>query len=848
EEKKRFKREAKAAASLTHPNIATVFAIDEAEGLTFIAMEFIEGQSLELLINSPLEGGGPTNVGPGGVTRPLPLDKAIDYATQIAAGLQAAHKKGIVHRDIKSANIMVSDNGQVKIMDFGLAKLQNRSKMTQLGTTLGTAAYMSPEQARGEEADNRADIWSLGVVLYEMISGQLPFKGDYEQAVIYSILNEDPEPLTALRTGVPIALDGIIAKALAKEPDTRYQNVEELPADLKGMNVSASQTSRIAPATSSAGKEFKSKPSGGYVSWTVTALLALLAACLAGILVWGVMPKPNELEQATGRWQVQLPAERRLEPGSTISPNGNHVVYIGRTGDDTQLYLRSLDQFSTIPIKGTEGAREPFFSPDGVWLGFVLNDKIMKVALAGGTPVPVCDAQYLPSPHWATDGNIYFRQHFGAGISRASADGGKPEAVTHLDHSRGERHHVDPELLPDGKSLLFTIFAGVHSEAQHIAVQSLETGKRKILLAGNAPHYLPTGHLVYESANTLMAVPFDLKRLQITETPVVVLDQVVGWHYEISSTGTIVYSPLLSDAARKMVWVNRQGEEVPILDTERRYYMPKLSPDGKHLAVSILDGSKYDVWTFELERPVLNRITSDGSNAYAIWTPDQQHLTFTGNPLGPIDVFWKPTDARGSIEKFVSGEYPLLTSSWSPDGSELLVTVIHPTRAGDILVFSKADNQLRPLLQTGYDEYAPAFSPDGRWIAYKSNESGQLGVYIQSYPDLRKKYFIAAAPEIGAPVWSPDGGELFYLDDQTAGRMMVVSVGSGPELSPTRPRRLFEGKYVGSLEGLQQFDISSDGKRFVMIKNLQDEVSEKRELRVILNWFEELKRKVPTEN
>ncbi|MCH9008798.1 PD40 domain-containing protein [candidate division KSB1 bacterium] len=504
----------------------------------------------------------------------------------------------------------------------------------------------------------------------------------------------------------------------------------------------------------------------------------------------------------------------------------------------------SLDQFKTIPIKGTAGARNPFFSPDGQWLGFVVNDKILKVALAGGTPVSICDIQDWTSlilssskAHWASDGTIYFQPRFGAGISRVSASGGTPEAVTQLDQSHGERHHREPEVLPDGKSLLFTIMAGVHSEVQHIALQSLETGERKILLAGNAAHYLPTGHLVYVSANTLMAVPFDLKRLEVSGTPAVVLDQVDWQHYEISSTGTIVYSPLLSYAPHIIVWVNRQGEEVPILDTERRYYMPKLSPDGKQLAVSIRDGSAYDVWTLELERPVLNRVTSEGSNAYAIWTPDQQHLTFTGNPFGPIDVFSRPMDARGSIEKLVSGEYPLLPCWWSPDGSELLISAIHPTRAGDILVFSKADNELRPLLQTGYDEYSPAFSPDGRWIAYESDENGRDEVFVRPFLEVDGGKWQISRSGGGQPQWGPQGQEIFFLGPDT---MMAVNVESDSSFSAGIPRALFS---TAESAGNLSYSVSPDGQRFLMSKQVTGTasagVAEQMSLVVVENWFDD---------
>jgi serine/threonine-protein kinase len=575
-EKERFTREAQAAASLNHTNIAHIYAIEELDDQIFIAMEFIKGQSLLDMVTSPLL-----------------LNDAINYTNQIASGLQAAHEKGVIHRDIKSANVMVTEKGVVKIMDFGLAKLADRSMMTKEGATLGTAAYMSPEQSRGEKVDHRSDIWSLGVILYEMICGQLPFKGEYEQAVIYSIQNEEPESLTALRTAVPMALDGIIAKALAKDPDTRYQHVDEMPVDLKTIKASPSGISRVSTTT---GVAAGAPPTARWRQWMLFVLIGLMVgALLDRVTVWFLMNSTPSTRGPLARFVVTLPSREQLVGviGSEValSPDGMHFAYVGVGVEGTQLFLRAMDQLDARPILGTEGARSPFFSPDGQWVGFFTERRLRKVSLAGGPPLTIAEASGTArGASWGSNDIIVFNPIEGSGLTRVSAAGGVPELVTTPNVMDGEVDHRFPEILPGGNAVVFTIWTGSIEDA-HIGVLSLKTGEvKRLLLEGTSPRYAPTGHLLYGRADgLLLAVPFDLVRLEVIGPVAAILEDIMveaggDANFTISRNGSLLY--FHSTLALRIVMVDRQGAAYPVSEELGSIATPRFSPDGGRIAIT----------------------------------------------------------------------------------------------------------------------------------------------------------------------------------------------------------------------------------------------------------------------
>jgi serine/threonine-protein kinase len=838
EEKKRFLREAQAAAALNHRNISYIHEIDEAEGQTFLAMEYIEGKSLHEMATSPLQ-----------------LEDAVNYASQIAVGLQAAHDKGIVHRDIKSANIMVADKGQIKIMDFGLAKLANRSMMTKVGTTLGTTAYMSPEQARGEEVDNRSDIWSLGVVLYEMISGKQPFAGDYEQAVMYSILNEDPEPLTGLRTGVPVDLEKLVNKCLAKDPKERYQHISEIPVDLKAIAF----VSPYAPKTVKSKISSRAKSGNRLLPWSMALVMTVVATFFA---IRGFLGSNIEAPTSLTRFAITLSPVQRLV-GTTavaISPDGQRLAYSAATGDEpSRLYLRELGEYNAKLIPGTEGGDSPFFSPDGQWVGFFAENKVRKVAIAGGTPVTICEVATLSnafrSASWGADGSIIFPVGFADGLARVDAGGGKAEMLITPDREKGELGYHRPHILPGGKAVLFGLWT---SKGARLGVLSLATGKRHFFSVGTEAgislgggQYVPTGHVIYVQSGGPMAIPFDLARLEANGSPVPLTENIsisaaARGSFAISETGTLVFV-VAYPAENKLVWVDRQGRTVPAVKESGIYEHPRLSANDKRVTVTSSSEKGGDVMVYDLERGARIRLTVEGSiNNFPAWSADGSRITFN-TTRAELGIFWKPADGSGQAEMLLARKYPRLPGSWTRDGKFLAFTEINPKSGKDIWIFKRDSSVASPLLSSPFQEHSPVFSPDGSWLIYVSDESGREEVYATRYPGLDEKKSISTSGG-REPVWSRDGQEVFYRNGD---QLIAVPVQLSPAFAIGESRVILEGTWA---EGAWQeqsitnadYDVSADGQRFLMVE--VEESSTASELRVVVNWFEELKRHVAGAN
>jgi len=835
EDKSRFLREAEAAAALNHPNICTIHEIDEVDAKMFIVMEFIEGQSLLEKIKAG----------------PLKIDEAIKLAMQIAEGLQAAHEKGITHRDIKSANIMITEKGRAKIMDFGLAKLSNRSMLTKEGMTLGTAAYMSPEQARGATVDHRTDIWSLGVVLYEMITGQLPFRGEYEQAMMYSIVNEDPEPLTALRTGVPLALDSIIAKALAKDPTIRYQHVDEIPADLRAIESKPGGTSKVLAATAGATTHTRLARSRKLLYWIMSGLF--VAAFIAGATVWQILRPTASLPKPLARFNLDLPPGHEFSSlfnlKAAISPDGNLLAYTADSAVSRLLYLRPLNQLEATALAGTEGANAPFFSPDGKWIGFGASNKLKKISIYGGTVFTICDAFGLSGASWTPDNTIIFAGSDKA-LDRVSADGGVPQPFTVLDHTKKEASHSFPQVLSDDQSVIFTIEnSGRSFDDATIVVQSLTTGKRRVLVeGGTCGRYVPTGHLLYGRSNSLFAVPFDLKRLAVIGTPVevlsgVVLDQGRGSsHFACSNNGNLIYLPGGEGIdLNELMLVDRSGKPQRISQRRAHYDKVSLAPDGRHIAVEIVAANN-DIWLVDMERDTQTRLTFEDENQWPIWMAGGKKIVFSSNRGGQFNLYATLADGSGTMERLTTSEAFQAPTSCAPDNRLLAFSQVSSGTGIDIwLLPFEGERKPRPFRQTTFDEFQAKFSPDGRWLVYQSNETGRLEVYVQPVSGSSTKWQISA--EGGdAPRWSRTGREIVYRNGT---KMMAVEVSTAPTFKAGRPKLLFDKEYLDPSLG-KYYDITPDGERFVIIK--PGEPQRLTRMNVVLNWFEELKRRVPAKN
>lgn len=823
---KRFIQEARAASALNHPNISTVYDIEPAGDESFMVMEFVAGMTLQQRIGR----------------RGLPPADAVRYLAQVADGLSAAHAAGIVHRDLKPSNIMVGDNGAVKLLDFGLAKLTESTSsiaaaptmtaeaaVTGVGTILGTAAYMSPEQARGEPVDQRTDVWSFGCVLFETLTGRSAFGGGSTAETLARILHTEPE-WGALPASTPPALGRLIRHCLRKDPQRRLRHID--PLLLEGTD-EAAQLSRPRRLSWLVALIPLTLVAGAGIGWLISRQTGAGGSMTQPVMRFGT---PFESITVTGEWN---------QPRVAVAPDGSSIVYAVRPANgQSQLYLRRLDRLGDVVLGGTEGATSPFFSADGKFVAFFAGGQLKKVSLGDGTTQALLDGPAFGGAWggaWGNDDTILISgPGFSRGLIRVSSSGGAPQEATRL--GPGEAQHRWPSLSPDGRVVVYATSnsTGPGLEEPHIVAESLDSGKREILpVEATSAMFAPGGrHLLFARNGALTTAAFDPDRLSIRGSPVPFIDGVVQ-----SSTGAAQVSASSSALAylqgaaetRRLVWVNREGQVEPIEAPPRLYVHPRLSPDGQTIAVAITEPTKNDIWTVDLSTGRVSRVTIEGSNAYPIWTPDGRKITYVSNRQGQApNVFWKNADGTGPEERLITSPNTQVTETWHRDGKTLLLVERRPDTGWDILTLSvHGDRRQAAFLATQFQETTPQISPTGRFLSHGSNETGAGELFVHSFPDPRVKRQVTTGGG-SQSAWKKDERELYY---RAGNAMMVAEVTTEPELRIGKPRVLFRGEFA-NIQG-KNYDVTPDGRRFLMVRS--EESPPPKEVTIVLNWMEELK-------
>jgi serine/threonine protein kinase/Tol biopolymer transport system component len=843
----RFQREAKMLASLNHPNIATIHGLEHSNGTHYLVMELVSGETLA----DRIKGEGP-----------VPVEESLKIAVQIAEALEAAHEKGIIHRDLKPANVKVTPEGKVKVLDFGLAKAfagdvadSNPSQSptlsavaTMQGVLLGTAAYMSPEQTRGKAVDKRTDIWAFGCVVYEMLTGEQAFEGEDITEILAAVVKTEPD-WDVLPSTIPAKIRDLLHRCLQKDKTLRMQAAGDIRIEI-GEALASPKVSGAMPARLAA----KSK-----LPWALAAALAIIAT--VALLGWWRSSRPAELKPLV-RLDVDLGSDvslgsSRAGPFGSVegadvilSPDGTRMVYVSQE----KLFTRKLDQPKATELASTERALDPFFSPDGQWVAFFGGGKLKKISVEGGTPVVLCDALYPFGGSWGEDGNIVAALSFPAALSQIPSTGGVPTPVT--EGAQGEVMHAWPQILPGGKAVLFTSSAPgdlTNFNQASIEVMSLKDHRRKTLLGGTFGRYMATsdgdGYLMYISNGTLFGVPFDPNTLEVRGTSVPLVEQVAynpqsgSAQFDFSQTGMLLYRSGETAGGQVTVqWLDSEGKTQPLLAKPDTYLRPSLSPDGTRLAVA-----SSDVWVYDWQRDTMSRLTFGARAIGPIWSPDGRYILFQQAPGG---MFWTRSDGSGKVQPLTQSNNGQVPWSITADGKRL---AFHEVNQASISIWTVAlendANGLRagkPELfsQTGFNEEYPSFSPDGRWLAYASNESGTLQVYVRAFPGKEGKWQISNNGGV-IPEWAHNGHELFF---RSLGNQIMVAnyTVRGDSFVADKPR-VWSEKRIADVGFLPNYGLAPDGKRVVALMPVETpEVQQARNHVIFLeNFVDELRRKVP---
>ena len=839
EAKQRLDREAKAISSLNHPNICTLYDVGHQNGVDFLVMEYLEG---ETLADRLMKGS-------------LPPELVLKYGIEICEGLETAHKKGVIHRDLKPGNIMLTKTA-TKLMDFGLAKAAPPSgaagssstvtvsgaselqPLTAQGMLVGTFQYMSPEQVEGSETDTRSDIFAFGAILYEMATGKRAFTGKSHASIVAAILAADPQPISSVQPMSPPALDRVVRSCLEKDPEERLQTAHDVKLQLKWIAEGGAKT--VTPPRS------RSSTRLGWILVGIASLMALAFAAAYLNLALRSAPAMRSfiLPPAGTTFVTKLPQSGP----PVVSPDGTRLAFSARDEKGMLLYIRPLTSVTAQPLAGTEDASYPFWSPDSREVGFFAGGKLKKIDASGGPPQILCDASVGRGGAWSKEGVIVFAASGWEPLRRISAAGGAPEPASKLDLSRDENSHRWPFFLPDGKHFLFFARSSRGAQENALYVSFLGSLDAKLLMTGDSMAIYVPDYLLFLRNQTLMAQPFNARRLETTGTPVPIAEHVAysaGTNrpiFSASENGTLVYQTGSAQGGWRLLWIGRDGKEAASVGGLDRYQDPELSPDGKRLAVALYsDQGTSNVWIFDLLRGTKTRLTFGSSRQrHPVWTPEGKTIFYNSNDRGSFHIYAKAADGSGAEQVVLeTNDVSEYAEDFSPDHRFLVYTRPGNDRRTGLDIWALplfGERKPFPVVQTPFNDVEPRVSPDGKWLAYQSNESGRDEIYITAFPGGGVKWQVSTSGG-SVPRWRRDGKELFFFDG--GDNLMAVDISApGNTVQPGTPHALFHAR---ALQGaLGPYTVNSDGKKFLV--NSGDGQEENQPLTLVQNWTAELKK------